>query len=513
MSIKETYTLVTDSIPDYNEAYLNVFEQYQKIPGLERDFVHASVTLGVVNWDKPALNSLSDIALVYLKELEKVNTSLLALRYCKNVNKGHEGTQASFSSMKTVLRGVIKLNATNRIFYSWISKNSPSAFITRSMAKITRDNARKTPIHINRKYYMELLKKMFKEDVKPETTSLLRMEMITGRRVSECHLENFKRLDTTKPSDRSAIIDYYRIIDPSIIDTLVWYSFSTQLKVYKDDIAAIKTYPIPLLYDVSEDVFNALGNNIIEVVTKYNISKSLEVGLWTSRMGGVRYYRSKTVKLQRALLPNLDKTHNIRAIYGSLMSKYLLPFCNMSDTVAVMGRLMGHTDTATTDHYRVIKIDNTSISNEEISKLFSYTHIVSEVSSQVKDIETRGRKQLLRFIGWTDYDKRSYKAQYENEDSYNDLEVIAKGVIDLKDFSDGPVGEYKEVYKQLLLMCELDTGLSYKRFKYRYSEADFKTIYNIAKEVKRNDPVISTHLMCKEMDIIYSQLFTDKIKN
>jgi hypothetical protein len=502
--MKTVYSLITDSIEDYNKSYKGVYNLYLKVPVMELDFVNASVSQGKVNWEKTLIDTISDESITYLRGLEKVNLNLMVIRYLKRRSvAGLAGSvEASASSRKMILSSIRKTNIEDEKFDTWFRNNSPMGMLGRMMKTVTRDNDRKTPINVNSRYYMQMVGRMIYKEQSMDMVSMMSMELLTGRRIAECNIKNFKRMDVSNVDDRNLIIDYYSIVDESVIDKLDWYWFTGQLKAHRD----VGGYPIPTLMQISAPKFKEIGDRVNSVVTGYNINKGLNPDLWVSDVGGVRSCRGKTLLLQKKLLPQLDKAHNIRAIYASIMASCLLDYCNVADTVNLMGRLMGHIDKGSTNKYRIVKVTNKELTPDESSILDQYIELVKDVEGIDKICETRGRKPGTNFTGWTSTHVIHYRKHYSNEDSFDDIKAIAPHDVDLNGFPDKTGEEYIAFYKSIEKIVLDKTGVTYKYLKKRYSDIPFRMMYVVAQDLRNAliDP--SVYSLKKELDSRYSDL-------
>jgi hypothetical protein len=509
--MKTVYSVITDSIEEFNKAYRQAYKSYSEVPPIELDFVNATVYQGKVNWDKDLIELLSKESITYLKFVDKANLNLGMIRYLKRrKNSGMTGSnEASLSTKKMILGKIRGLNSDDEKFNLWLRRISPMGVLGKLIKKTTFENERVAPIHISSRYYMQVVGNLIYREQSADTVAMMGMELLTGRRISECNIDNFRKMNVLDTEDRKAITEYYKIFDDRVIDKMDWYWFDGQLKAHRD----VGGYPIPTLMRVADSKFQSVGETVKRVVKEYNIKKGLNEDLWGSNLGGVRNYRGKTDSLQKRLLPQLDKAHNIRAIYASIMASCLLESCDHSDTVKLMSSLMGHVDMGSTNKYRIIKVVDQEITPEEKTVLDQYIEIVKDVEGANRDYSMTGRKPSKTFKGWTEAQKLHYRSHYGNEESFDDIKAIAPHDVDLKGFPEKTGKEYKEFYKMLEQIVLEKTGFTYKFLKKRYNNVPFRMIYVAAQELKGSliDP--TKYRLKKDMDLKYSNMSVELNKD
>lgn len=507
MKPTKTVTTINQVIPTFSEQYLKLFDYYiENINSLEKDTVRLSVIGGVVDLEREPVKALSQTSVRYLVRLDTLNNKFFYVAV--STKQGYKFLSAS--SYKRTLTEIKKhalsiLEPEKKIFFeNWYKKNAPVTYIGKTLKYQSLNQKKKEPLILNNGYYTRLIGKLM--ITKSPKTAMLVMEMLTGRRVAECNIANFEWLDTKDIDVRKKIVDTYSITNGDIIDRFSWVNFSGQLKI-KNASLREESYPIPLLIKMSEPEFKYWGELVAMQVEDANIANDYAPNLWASQVGGVRRLRGYTEKLHKKLIPDLDKAHNFRAIYGSIISNAMLESCKVSDNVQLMTILLGHIDFKSTDKYRNTKVINSVLTSTESDLINNLEEVVEAI---VNPVRLNGNiKAPTEFINWRAADKKHYDRYIKNPEHFNNLNVITNGTVDFSTFSKMTAEDFRSALDKIFDQLVADTGLSYRLLTTRYDDTPFTVLYNLAKKIYTPGLTVSTQTLKKNMDREYARYVTD----
>lgn len=471
----------------YANKYKGLFRMYiDMVPREDKDTIMVSVYKGVVDLERPTVKFLGRVGYRYLVGLYKINNEYLNVAIKTSNKNKRRYTFLSASSYKRGLSEIKKLVKSElkeeevAFFERWYSKNSPFGYVSLVVKSESNTKPKPEPIVVNNGYYTRLLGKLLV--MRKSKTALLVMEMLTGRRITETNAINFKVLDVTLPEVRERIKKYYSIIEESVIDKYTWCDFSGQLKTKNEEkrqeLGIERTYPIPLLLNISKEEFTFWADLLKAQVEKNNMRKGCDSELWSSEIGGLRTMRWYTSKLHKRLLPILQKAHNFRAIYASIISKGMEKHCNVSDNVRIMSKLLGHVDGHSTEKYRLIRVENVLLAGADNELISNLSDILSELFNEegsVKKVETQ-------FVGWNRSDKAMYGTYIKDPYHYDCLNVISEGRLDFDGLSALSAKEFRDKLEEVKEKSIEETGLSYRLITTRYKKVPFTVVYNLAKK-------------------------------
>ena len=508
----------SDVVDEFVKRYIDLNDFYNnEVSEIEKDTIRVSVLLGVVDMDREPVKKLSEKALRFLRELRIVNNDFVHVAYKTKLL--YRFPQAN--SYKRIL-GVVKKHCLKRIaedkgqyFINWFSKYSLAGYLGKT---VKNDRLKKTeadPLELNHGYYSALFGRLLK--LKHPRSGMLVMEMLTGRRVTECNIDNFTWLDPKDSSTRERIKSTYKILNDSIIDEYSWVDFSGQLKIKNVDrrkqmieegkLTTDLTYPIPLLFNVSEEEFNYWGDIVKMKVIEGNIERDLPEEFWDSEMGGVRRMRGYTDKLHKRLLPDLVKAHNFRAIYGGIISGQMVRHCNVSDKVKLMTILLGHTDSKSTENYRIIRVVNEELTADDQGRINNLEEIIIDLGT-LKGTKKK-RKPSVNFVDWSAGDRMYYNRYLKDKKHYDNLKVITKGSVDFTKYSTLSGSEFRKELDDIFKHLEEETGCSYRLLTTRYTNCLFSVIFELAKEVHRHYPDVTNVTKKRYLDKAYANYLSD----
>lgn len=499
---------------DFTKQYIKLYKYFvDNISEMEKDIIKSSVLFGVVQMEREPVKSLSQNSLVYLRELQTMNNNFLQVAF--KTKESYRFPKAT--SYKRVLGDVKKqclkelTESDVKYFSRWFSKYSPSGYLGKT---IKQDNLKKPepePLQINYGYYSALFGRLF--SIRHPRTAMLVMEMLTGRRVSECDIDNFTWLDHKQPETRDRIKKTYKILDESIIDEYSWVDFLGQRKIKNVErrkelieegkIKMDLTFPIPLLFKISESEFKYWGDMVKLKVSEGNIARDLPVDFWDSHVGGVRRLRGYTEQLHKRLLPDLAKAHNFRAIYGNIISGKMVDYCNVSDKVKLMTIMLGHADGKSTEKYRIIRVINEKLTVEKQEIISNLEEIIHELET-MKGLYGGRVKSKVEFVDWSATDKKHYSRYLKDKTHFDNLKVITGGTVDFTQYSSMSGSEYRKSMDEIFELLEKETGFSYRFLTTRYTECIFSVVYALAKKVYSQYSDKSKQTLKKEMDKAYA---------
>lgn len=491
--------IVNDFYPKFYELFVYYKDRVYPVVN-DIDTVQKSIYNGCVDMEREQVGKLSEDSKSYLRQLEKLNNDFLSCMLKEN-SKNRLPTASSFRDILGFIKKVGKENLSKdeyKYFDSWFSYNSPSRYISKEMNTTTHKmKDKKNPeFTINYGFYTGLLGHLMAFG--DERSSMLVIEMLTGRRISECNVNDFKWMDLNDNESRQKILDVYQVTNENKIDEFSWVLFSGQKKAKRE----VPAYPIPLVVPITEKVFNHWLNKVKNVVERVNEEKNIPVQFWGSEVGGVRHLRYLTVKLYTRLLPMLNKGHNLRAIHASILSKQLLNACNFTDTVKLMKVLTGHIDSGSTDKYRLVRVVQEELTVND-------SQIINTLPAIITEAFTDKRKKTDVFIGWSEGDKKHYKRHLKDSKTFQNLKVITEGKVNFDNFSKISGDEYREKMNNIMKEVEYTTGLSYTTLVKRYNGLPFTTVYSLAQRVREGRENASAMTMKRHMDTAYAQKICD----
>lgn len=514
-------------IPEFKEAYLKLYNYYiNKVDVHSKDTIKASVFGGVVDMDREPVKTLESVGVTYLRELKKTNNNFVKVAV---VTKRNHKFLAS-TSYKRVL-SVVKKEIMNDLmddgvidkvyFDNWFRKFSVAGYL----GKMVKHNARlvpeEAPIEVNYGYYSLLLAKLM--TLKKSRTGMLVVEILTGRRISECNIDHFEWIDTNNEVSRELIQKTYSIDDKHldvVLNNHSWVLFSGQKKVKNVekrkeliDNGVLHTdtvYPIPLLLKVTKEEFYYWGNLVKEAVIACNVEKDIESDYWDSHIGGVRRLRGYTETYHKAFIPDLSKAHNIRAVYGSIMSQRLSGLCNVPDTLTTMSALLGHVDLTSTARYRVIRVVNNDLSSKSKDMITNLEQILHDFEScKSKGGGAKRQYENDEFVNWKRAERVHYKKYLNSPNDFDRMKVITSGSVDFSTFSRLSGDEYKRAMDDIFVKLEEDCGFSYRVLVNRYDKLSFPIVLQLAIRVHLPTLNLSAVTKKKNMDQIYAKYISD----
>jgi hypothetical protein len=495
---------IEDLSSTFFKRYYHLFDVYTKnIIDDDIHIVNASVKNGCINWDTIGITKLSIVSTQYLKNVEAINSNIMDVTF----KRGNAYIYCKLSTCKQILTNMRSLAREElkdtpeqlETFLNWIKYVSPTRYIHIEIDAKRSENATQLrsqckPMVFNYNYYSQLTASLVNTD--NNNASLMIMEILTGRRIGECDIDNFTWMNPKDATQRAQIRDYYTVKPEhdSIIDVYNWVMFSGQTKMKREEAP----YPIPLLFKVSQEMFEKWGKRLKNDVESGNKNKGITQ--WSSKSGGLQVFRNINTALYTRLLPTLEKGHNFRAIYGRIVSHQLNDKCLCSDPVKLMSLLMGHIDTKSTENYRIVQVEHTELSVDE-------TKILTEVAEIV---EGRGLQPVGNTSDkpkWSKAVTRSYTNDFNTPLRFKALKIVDPDT-DFSKLRELEEIQYKTFMSALHDRFESVTGLTFNIILKRYNEVDFSIIYNLAKEVRRYNDTATKVTLKKKLDLVYKKMLS-----